>query len=147
MWKVPRPQVKSAVSKVLQRQSPGDLAQMLQTWADCKDIVVEPAPKPDTVQFIPEVASKSWKTVLVPQRSLVSRWWTASFSALTRDLGAHAVSTPTLPTDRDERRVRQVEHAERLAHAVADKHGAATDMLAAVLLKYATASFVERVAG
>lgn len=96
-------QVKGAVSKVLQRQVPGDLTQKLQTWSGCKDILVEPAPKPDSTQFISEVASKIWKPVFVPQRSLVSRWWTASFSALTRDLGAHAVSTPTLATDRDER--------------------------------------------
>ena len=97
------PKVKSAVSKLLQRQSPGDLAQKLQTWADCKDIVVEPAPKPDVSAFIPDVTSKAWKTVQIPQRSLVSRWWTASFSALTRDLGAHVASTPMLATDRDER--------------------------------------------
>ena len=97
------PKVKSAVSKLLQRHSPGDLAQKLQSWADCKDIAVEPAPNADVSPFIPEVTSKAWKTMQVPQRSLVSRWWTASFSALTRDLGAHAVSTPMLATDRDER--------------------------------------------
>ena len=97
------PQAKSAVSKLLQRQSQGDLAQRLQTWAACEDIVVVSAPKPDATQYSPEVTSKTWKPVLQPQRSLVSRWWTASFSALTRDLGAHAVSTPVLVTDRDER--------------------------------------------
>jgi exodeoxyribonuclease V beta subunit len=97
------PQAKSAVSKLLQRQAKGDLAQKLQTWAACKDIVVESAPKPDTTQYCPEAVSKVWKPALQPQRSLVSRWWTASFSALTRDLGAHAVSTPVLATERDER--------------------------------------------
>ena len=97
------PQAKSAVSKLLQRQAKGDLAQNLQTWAACKDIIVESAPKPDTTQYCPEAVSKVWKPALQPQRSLVSRWWTASFSALTRDLGAHAVSTPILATERDER--------------------------------------------
>jgi exodeoxyribonuclease V beta subunit len=75
------PQAKSAVSKLLQRQAKGDLAQKLQTWAACKDIVVESAPKPDTTQYCPEAVSKVWKPALQPQRSLVSRWWTASFSA------------------------------------------------------------------
>jgi exodeoxyribonuclease V beta subunit len=96
------PKVKTAVSSLLQRKLSGDLAQKLQTWATCKDIVVEPAPKPDTSPFIPEDTSKSWKTVQAPQRSLVSRWWTASFSALTRDMVEHVVSTPMLATDRDE---------------------------------------------
>jgi exodeoxyribonuclease V beta subunit len=97
------PQAKSAVSKLLQRQAKGDLEQKLQTWAACKDIIVESAPKPDSTQYCPEAASKVWKPALQPQRSLVSRWWTASFSALTRDLGGHVISTPLLATERDER--------------------------------------------
>jgi exodeoxyribonuclease V beta subunit len=97
------PQPKSAVSKLLQRQAPGDLVHKLSDWAACKDIAVEPAPPPDAKRFIPELTRKDWKSVLVPKRSLVSRWWTASFSALTRDLGAHTASLPTLATERDER--------------------------------------------
>ena len=97
------PQAKSAVSKLLRRQAQGDLAQRLQTWAACKDIVVVSAPRPDATQYKAEVTARVWKPVLQPQRSLASRWWTASFSALTRDLGAHAVRTPVLATDRDER--------------------------------------------
>ena len=96
-------QPKSAVSTLLQRKSPGDLVQRLQTWADCKDIVIAPALQPDASRFIPEMTRKVWKPGLLPQRSLVSRWWTASFSALTRDLGAPAASTPMLASDRDAR--------------------------------------------
>lgn len=97
------PQARSAVSKLLQREKPGDLADRLMVWAACPDIVVAAAPKPDTTQYVPESPSKIWKPVLQPQRSLVSRWWTASFSALTRDLGAHVVNAPTLDSDRDAR--------------------------------------------
>jgi len=97
------PQAKSAVSRLLQREAPGDLAQKLQPWVDCKDIVVESAPKPDASQFVPEVSSKVWKSVQIPLRSLASRWWTASFSTLTRDLGTHAGTPSTLTTDRDAR--------------------------------------------
>jgi exodeoxyribonuclease V beta subunit len=97
------PQPKSAVSKLLQRAVPGDLVQKLQTWSECTDIVVAAAPKPDANQFRPDVAVKEWKPALEPQRNMVSRWWTASFSALTRDLGAHAGGASMLGTDRDER--------------------------------------------
>ena len=97
------PQPKSAVSKLLQRVAPGDFGQKLQTWSECKDIVVEAAPKPDATLFHPDVDVKEWKPALQPQRNMVSRWWTASFSALTRDLGAHAAGASMLGTDRDER--------------------------------------------
>jgi exodeoxyribonuclease V beta subunit len=117
----PNPQAKGAVSKLLQRQSQGDLAQKLQNWSSCGEIVVESAPKPDVTKFIPEDASKSWKPVLEPQRNLMSRWWTASFSALTRDIGAHTVNTPTLETDRDERiDDAQIDSTTKLASHVAE---------------------------
>ena len=82
------PKVKSAVSALLGRQAPGDLAQCLQAWAS-EHIVVQNAPEPDNTAYTPQASEKNWKPALTPQRQLRSRWWSASFSALTRDV-AHA---------------------------------------------------------
>ncbi len=97
------PQAKSAISQLLQRQAPGDLLVRLQDWANCPDIAVLPAPTPDSTQYQDYAPQKQWKPALQPRRSLVSRWWTASFSALTRDLGQQSVAAPSLGTERDAR--------------------------------------------
>lgn len=97
------PQVKSAVSQLLQRQAPGDLPQRLQAWAQCADIVVATAPEPHQRTYQPEATEARWKPALQPQRELYSRWWTASFSALTRELGPQGMAAPGLPTERDAR--------------------------------------------
>jgi exodeoxyribonuclease V beta subunit len=86
------PKVKSAVSALLGRQAPGDLAQCLQAWAS-EHIVVQNAPAPDDTAYTPQAPAKDWKPALTPQRQLRSRWWSASFSALTRDV---ATSNPAV---------------------------------------------------
>jgi exodeoxyribonuclease V beta subunit len=97
------PQVKSAVSRLLRRAASGDLLERLNDWATCPHIVVNAAPEPDTVQYLPDHPVKHWKPALQPQRKLQSRWWTASFSALTRDLGQAISMAPNLATERDAR--------------------------------------------
>lgn len=79
------PKVKSAVSALLGRQTPGDLAQCLQAWAS-EHIVVQNAPAPNDTAYAPQTPVKHWKPALTPRRQLRSRWWSASFSALTRDV-------------------------------------------------------------
>lgn len=97
------PQIKSAVSYLLQRQSPDDLVARLSTWSACADIVVQAAPQADSTPYQPQLPERHWKPALQPQRRLHSRWWTASFSALTRELG-HAAPHATDPgDDRDAR--------------------------------------------
>jgi exodeoxyribonuclease V beta subunit len=96
------PQARSAVSSLLQRQRPDDLLERLQLWAACPDIVLTVAPEPDLAPYLPPVTTPQWKPLLQPTRNLQSRWWTASFSALTREL-AHSVAAPTLASDRDAR--------------------------------------------
>ena len=124
-------QPKSAVSKLLQRVAPGDLVQKLQIWSECMDIVVEAAPKPDGMQYHPDVAVKQWKSTLQPQRNMVSRWWTASFSALTRDLGAHAAGALMLGTDRDERiDDAQIDSTHRVITSMDEANPAADAILA-----------------
>ncbi|HEX5697543.1 MAG TPA: UvrD-helicase domain-containing protein, partial [Rhodoferax sp.] len=86
------PKVKSAVSALLGRQSPGDLAQSLQGWST-EHILVQNAPEPNASAYTPQAFTKAWKPALTPKRQLVSRWWSASFSALTRDL---APASPAL---------------------------------------------------
>lgn len=95
------PKVKSAVSALLGRQAPGDLAQCLQGWAS-EHIVVQNAPEPDDTAYTPQAPEKTWKPALTPQRQLSSRWWTASFSALTRDV-APAAPALSAGSELDER--------------------------------------------
>ena len=96
-----KPQVLSALSAVLQRKTEQDLAQRLQVWAECADILVASAPEPDGKRYTPATPLREWKAALTPKRVLASRWWTASFSAISRDLG-HGAATP-LTSARDER--------------------------------------------
>ena len=79
------PKVKSAVSALLGRQTSDDLAQCLRAWAS-EHIVVQNAPAPDDSAYTPQAPAKTWKPALTPRRQLRSRWWSASFSALTRDV-------------------------------------------------------------
>jgi exodeoxyribonuclease V beta subunit len=97
------PKVKSAVSQLLQRKAPGDLPACLKNWSSCSDIVVATAPHPTADVYQPETPPKHWKPALQPQRQLGSRWWSASFSALARDLGHPREATATQPTERDAR--------------------------------------------
>jgi exodeoxyribonuclease V beta subunit len=79
------PKVKSAVSALLGRQASDDLAQCLRAW-ESEHIVVQNAPTPDDSAYTPQAPAKIWKPALTPRRQLRSRWWSASFSALTRDV-------------------------------------------------------------
>ncbi len=97
-----KPKVKSAISKLLGRQAVGDLAPCLKGWAT-EHIVLLSAPEPNDARYTSAEVSKTWKPALTPQRSLVSRWWTASFSALTRDLGQHSAPFVFPDSDQDER--------------------------------------------
>ena len=96
------PKVKSAVSILLGREATGDLAQCLKGWAS-EHIVLQNAPEPDDMRYTREAPDKTWKPALAPQRSLMSRWWSASFSALTRDLGQRPTHAVTIESERDER--------------------------------------------
>jgi exodeoxyribonuclease V beta subunit len=101
-----KPQVRSAVSQLLQRETPDDLLHNLEAWSDCPDIQIAAAPAADATPYSPVLVAKVWKSALQPGRSLHSRWWTASFSALTRELVHPAISAAGAgvpATDRDER--------------------------------------------
>jgi exodeoxyribonuclease V beta subunit len=106
------PVVKSAISQLLARKDPTDLAQRLQTWADGVDgaasgagatIVVQSAPIPNMACYCPRVQVQNGKAAKVPQRQLRSRWWSASFSALTRAVEPSAAPASELPSWLDER--------------------------------------------
>lgn len=93
--------VKSAVSALLGRQASGDLAQCLKAW-ESEHIVVQNAPEPDDTGYTPQASARHWKPALTPRRHLISRWWSASFSALTRDVGPAAAGA-VLASELDER--------------------------------------------
>ncbi|WP_296492162.1 exodeoxyribonuclease V subunit beta [Rhodoferax sp.] len=95
------PKIKSAVSALLGRQAPGDLAQCLQGWA-CEHILVQNAPEPEATAYTPQACAKAWKPALTARRQLRSRWWSASFSALTRDV-APAAPAQNAGSELDER--------------------------------------------
>ena len=96
------PKVKSAVSWLLGRQASDDLGACLKGWAS-EHIVLQDAPEPDASRYRPDAPAPHWKPVLTPQRQLISHWWTASFSALTRDIGPHANPAMTPESPQDER--------------------------------------------
>jgi exodeoxyribonuclease V beta subunit len=99
------PRARSAVSEVLQRQRPDDLVERLQRWAACSDILVAAAPEPDLARYLPPTSVAQWKPALQPTRRLQSRWWSASFSALTRVLAPPSASAASAQpgSERDDR--------------------------------------------
>ena len=95
------PQVRSALSRLLRRQTPDDLEDCLAVWQRCPDISVTPAPAPTDTVYLPPPTVDHACGALVPGRRLESHWWTASFSALTRE---KATTGPALvASDREER--------------------------------------------
>ncbi len=97
------PQAKSALSVLLGRSAPDDLWFKLQAWAG-DDIALQTAPEPDDATYQPATEVTWPKPACVPQRQIHSRWWSASFSALTRDLAHNltASGAQALPSERDD---------------------------------------------
>jgi len=86
------PVVRGALSALLGRKMPDDLSRRLQTWAN-PHIVIKAAPVADRSRFVPTTTPQALKPVRMPTRLHPGGWWSASFSALTRDLGvASAIS-------------------------------------------------------
>jgi exodeoxyribonuclease V beta subunit len=103
------PVAKSALSVLLGRSAAGDLWERLQLWTS-ENITVQTAPEPSSELYQPTQVELAAKPARVPQRLLAAHWWSASFSALTRDLAHGQVNalssqnrgTPALPSERDE---------------------------------------------
>jgi len=84
-----KPIKRSAVSQLLQRQSHDDLPSQLHAmWGSCPDIAVLELPPPDRQAYQAPARTVSRQAALVPHRLGHARWWTASFSSLTRGLEA-----------------------------------------------------------
>lgn len=97
-----KPKVKSAISMLLGRQVSGDLSLCLKRWGS-EHIVLQNAPEPIDEHYTPQVPDKTWKPALTPRRNVISRWWSASFSALTRDLEQQASSVVSPDSEQDAR--------------------------------------------
>ncbi len=97
------PQIKSAVSRLLQRKTADDLPERLTGWSECTDIVVSTAPLPDATLYTPKAKKSDYKLVLEPLRRLESRWWTASFSALANHALPQFTQESRLNSERDAR--------------------------------------------
>ncbi len=91
----------SALSDLLGRKSPEDLATCLRTWSDCAAIQVVIAPEPSAEVYQPAAAPAQFQPALTPVRQHHNPWWMASFSALTRQT-EHRMPW-TLPSETDER--------------------------------------------
>ena len=84
-----KPIKRSAVSQLLQRQNHSDLiAQLHALWGSCPDIAVLELPPPDRQTYQAPVGKLDHQAALRPKRHSHARWWTASFSSLTRGLEA-----------------------------------------------------------
>ncbi len=79
----------SAVSRLLKRESHADLAERLQnTWGGCEHIAIQTLPSANGQQYQAPRSTALPQSALLPQRQNHQRWWTASFSSLTRGLEA-----------------------------------------------------------
>src|SRR5450830_382345 len=97
------PRLRSALSRLLGREGPDDLGAALQAWAECPDIAVLPAPAPDAQVYTPAATEPARQPALQARRALRSGWWTASFSALTRELVPLSAESAVPPSERDAR--------------------------------------------
>jgi exodeoxyribonuclease V beta subunit len=79
---------KSALSVLLRRESADDLGVKLQTWDACEDILVTAAPAANALRYqvLNRLDRHGWTPAKKPTRVLPRSGWTASFSALTRNL-------------------------------------------------------------
>ena len=80
---------RSAVSELLQRQSHDDVPDRLQAlFDDVPDIAIAELPAAQDLYFAPVEDVTPAAPALTAQRQAYARWWTASFSSLTRGLEA-----------------------------------------------------------
>jgi exodeoxyribonuclease V beta subunit len=93
-----KPVPKSALSVLLGRTALDDLAQRLAAWA-FSDIVVQTAPEASEAMYAPVLPAPVPQGARVARRVLRRNWWSASFSALTRDL---EVSSASADSERDD---------------------------------------------
>lgn len=115
-------QGKSALSRLLGRQSAQDLPACLAGWAACAHIRLEPVPtdalaapdrgaptalaevlKPAPVQHFIQAPLQAHLQALIPQRRHRSRSWTASFSALVRPNATPTADVPAAQDWQDQR--------------------------------------------
>ena len=90
-FKAKESQAQSALSVLLGRTSAEDLQDKLQNWATCEDIKVVSAPEANDTHYEPlQITQEDAPTpARHPTRTLPRSGWTASFSALTRNLSDH----------------------------------------------------------
>jgi exodeoxyribonuclease V beta subunit len=87
-FKAKETQAQSAISVLLGRKSAHDLQEKLQNWSSCEDIVLVSAPEANADNFVPQqwLQKEAPTAARIPTRKLERSGWTASFSALTRNL-------------------------------------------------------------
>ena len=98
------PEPMSALSVLLGRQCNDDLWERLQSWA-CADIQMAQAPAASAARYQPPAVVQAVQPACTPVRLHTSRWWSASFSALTRDLAHDAIHNAihnAIHSERDE---------------------------------------------
>ena len=88
-------QGKTALSRLLKRQTSDDLAQCLQDWATCEHIHVQPAPEPSAQRYRGFDRDGLHKPARQARRVLQGPWWRSSFSALVQGMDSDALSALT----------------------------------------------------
>lgn len=82
---------RSALSRLLDRQTRGDMGQRLQDlWRGCTDIAIRTTPDITHTRYQAQPEAAAEKAACTPTRRHHSIWWTASFSALTRGLSSQS---------------------------------------------------------
>jgi exodeoxyribonuclease V beta subunit len=82
---------RSAVSRLLNRQSRDDLEQRLHAaWGSCDDIAINLMPEPQRTPYQSHSVQVQAQAALSPKRTAHKFWWAASFSSLTQGLETDA---------------------------------------------------------
>ncbi|GAB4215237.1 MAG: exodeoxyribonuclease V subunit beta [Rhodoferax sp.] len=105
----------SALGRVLGLGAGTDFATALAAWAQCPHIVLAPAPEPSAAVWRPAASAVAWRAPAQPQRRWLNPRWSASFSALTRDLPP--ALRQHLPSESNERQIDAALDALDLADA------------------------------
>lgn len=80
----------NALSYLLGRQGNGDLAENLQSWSNSEYISIEAPPAITNIVYLEPINNeKNTKAALINNRTHDARWWTASFSAISKGVAAY----------------------------------------------------------
>lgn len=121
----------SALSYLLGRQGNGDLSEKLQCWSNSEFISIEAPPVITNIVYKEQINNEhNTKAALINNRTHDARWWTASFSAISKGVAAYNDSSlmhDPLKVERLEES--QLENASNQDEFISDKSAEPTQAI------------------